>query len=378
MIEAGVPVVPGRDDVEDAAVAVTAAREIGFPLMLKASAGGGGKGMRIVEREEDVTRAFEAAQREAIASFGDGRIFAERAVMRARHVEIQVMADREGNTVWLNERECSVQRRNQKVIEEAPSPCAAMSPQLRAEMGEVACRAARAVGYVGAGTVEFLLEETDDGGANFFFLEMNTRLQVEHPVTEAITGRDLVADQLRVAAGEPLGYGQADVRLDGHAIECRIYAEDPYKFFPSPGPVHALVWPQGQRVRIDAAVDAGSEVSSHYDPMIAKLTVWGADREQAMDTMRRALEETTILGIATNLSFHRRVLAEEDFRAGRLTTRYVDRHPALCEPAPPADADVKVAAAAAAYAVAERLRQAAARTGEGPAELSAWRLAGRN
>ena len=197
-------------------------------------------------------------------------------------------------------------------------------------------------------------------------------------MTEAITGRDLVADQLRVAAGAPLGYGQADVRLDGHAIECRIYAEDPYKFFPSPGPVHALVWPQGQRVRIDAAVDAGSEVSSHYDPMIAKLTVWGADREQAMDTMRRALEETTILGIATNLSFHRRVLAEEDFRAGRLTTRYVDRHPELCEPAPPADADVKVAAAAAAYAVAERLRQAAARTGEGPAELSAWRLAGRN
>jgi acetyl-CoA carboxylase biotin carboxylase subunit len=375
MLTAGVPVVPGRDDIEDATAARAAAQEIGFPMMLKASAGGGGKGMRIVREDGEVERAFEAAKREAIASFGDGRIFVERAVERARHVEIQVMADSQGHVLWLNERECSVQRRNQKVIEEAPSPCRAMTPELRAKMGEVACQAARAVDYVGAGTIEFLLEETDDG-ASFYFLEMNTRLQVEHPVTEAITGRDLVRDQLLVAAGRPLEYGQEDVRLDGHAVECRIYAEDPYRFFPSPGPVHALVWPQGSGLRIDAAVDEGSEVSSHYDPMIAKLTTWGPDRETAIARMRRALGDTTILGIQTNLSFHRRVLEEPDFCAGTFTTGYVAEHPQLCEEAPGPLAEAEAAAAAVAVSFAAALAgdgPSRAPHGGAPGEISAWR-----
>ena len=243
-------------------------------------------------------------------------------------------------------------------------------------MGEVACQAARAVGYVGAGTVEFLLEEID-GGARFYFLEMNTRLQVEHPVSEAITGRDLVEDQLRVASGHPLGYGQSDVRLDGHAIECRIYAEDAYRFFPSPGPVHALRWPQGSHVRIDAAVDEGSEVSSHYDPMIAKLTVWGPSREKAIAAMRRALEDTTILGISTNLTFHQRVLEEPDFIAGNLTTRYIDEHPALCERRPAAPSRMEAAAAAAGFAMAMSLQRAARDGQQADREISAWRLAGR-
>lgn len=373
MLAAAVPIVPGRDDIEDARGAIAAAAEIGFPMMLKASAGGGGKGMRIVGSESEVERAFDAARREAIAAFGDGRIFVERAVERARHVEIQVMADAHGHVVWLNERECSVQRRNQKVIEEAPSPCEAMTPELRAKMGEVACQAARAVNYVGAGTVEFLLEETDEG-ASFFFLEMNTRLQVEHPVTEAITGRDLVRDQLLVAAGMPLEYGQEDVRLDGHAVECRIYAEDPYRFFPSPGPVHALVWPQGNGLRIDAAVDEGSDVSSHYDPMIAKLTTWGPTREAAIARMRRALRDTTILGIQTNLSFHRRVLDEPDFCAGALTTAYVAEHPQLCEESPAPQAEAEAAAAAVAVAFAGALARQSGESGQPVAgEISAWR-----
>ncbi|MCX4245452.1 acetyl-CoA carboxylase biotin carboxylase subunit [Paraliomyxa miuraensis] len=378
MIEAKVPVVPGVEDVQDVAAARSAAAEIGYPVMVKASAGGGGKGMRVVHDPAKLERAFEAAAREAMASFGDDRIFIERAVMRARHVEIQLMADAHGNVVYLGERDCSVQRRHQKVIEESPSPSAQMSARVRAAMGEVAVRAARAVGYRSAGTVEFLFEETDDG-PRFYFLEMNTRLQVEHPVTEAITGRDLVLDQLRVAAGEPLGYAQEDVELRGHAIECRIYAEDPSTFLPRPGPVHRVRWPQGAGVRIDAAVDDRSEVSSYYDPMIAKLTTWGPDRPAALARMRAALRDTVLLGIPTNIPLHLRILGEPDFVDGRsVSTRYLDLHPELMEPRVMPDDDPRRLAVAAAAAVraATNSRPAAAEAGTVD-EGRAWRESAR-
>ncbi|MCB9701561.1 MAG: acetyl-CoA carboxylase biotin carboxylase subunit [Myxococcales bacterium] len=375
MAAAGVPVVPGVNDLESAEDALAAAESIGFPVMLKASAGGGGKGMRIVHRREDLRRAFEGATREATAAFGDGRMLMERAVMRARHVEIQVMADNHGNAVYLNERDCSVQRRHQKVIEEAPSPSPQMSPAIRRAMGEVAVKAAKAVGYSGAGTVEFLFEETEEG-PRFYFLEMNTRLQVEHPVTEATCNRDLVLDQIRVAAGEPLGYTQEDVELHGHAIECRLYAEDPVRFLPSPGPVHFARWPVGGNIRVDTAVASGSEVSSFYDPMIAKLTVWGPDRPTAIRRMREALRETVLLGIQTNIAFHLRVLDEADFNAGHFSTRYIDEHPHLLQ-SPEIDAPTSRAiAAAAAFHAAGSLGAPAGGCGEGETP-SGWRQAAR-
>jgi acetyl-CoA carboxylase biotin carboxylase subunit len=375
MREAGVPVVPGFDDIADAEQAEAAAREIGFPVMLKASAGGGGKGMRIVHDMGELRRAYEAAAREAKASFGDDRMLLERAVLNARHVEIQLMADQYGETVYLNERDCSVQRRHQKVIEESPSPSPQMTPEVRQAMGEVAVRAARAVGYCGAGTVEFLFEETASG-PRFYFLEMNTRLQVEHPVTEATCGRDLVWDQIRVAAGLPLGYSQADVELRGHAIECRVYAEDPRKFLPSPGQVRLVRWPVGSNLRIDTAVASGSVVSSYYDPMIAKITAWGPDREAALARMREALRDTVVLGIETNLAFHLRVLAEPDFLAGEFSTRYIERHPDLVGEHIPSDAEARAIAAAAALRAAESLaRRTAVR--EDAAEVSAWRRSAR-
>jgi acetyl-CoA carboxylase biotin carboxylase subunit len=374
MQAAGVPLVPGREDLTDVDAALVAAREIGYPLMLKASAGGGGKGMRIVRDDDELRRGFEAASREALAAFGDGRLFVERAVMQARHVEIQLMADRQGNVVYLNERDCSVQRRHQKVIEEAPSPGPQMRPEVRAAMGEVACKVARTVDYVGAATVEFLFEEGTDGTPRFYFLEMNTRLQVEHPVTEMTTGRDLVWDMIRVAAGEPLGYGQADVRLDGHAIECRIYAEDSLRFLPSPGPLLRLRWPEGPSLRIDAAVREGSEVSSHYDPMIAKLVAWGPTRAVALERMRRALEDTVVLGIDCNIDFHLRVLAEPDFRAGRFDTHYIDKHPELTA-ARELDDDRSRAIAAAAAVVAAGSRAPRAAVSSNVASFSAWQRA---
>ena len=361
MIAAGIPVVPGVEDVPDGAHALEVADEIGLPIMIKASAGGGGKGMRVVQAREAVEAAFEAAKREAAASFGDDRMFIERAVMSARHVEIQIMADTHGGCVALGERDCSVQRRHQKVIEESPCPSPQMNAEVRAAMGEVATRVAAAVDYVGAGTVEFLFEETSDG-PQFFFLEMNTRLQVEHPVTEAITGRDLVWDQLRLAAGQPLGYTQDDVRLHGHAIECRIYAEDPFTFLPRPGRIARVRWPQGATVRVDSAVADGAEVSSFYDPMIAKLTCWGVDRAAALAQMRAALAATVILGVETNIGLHQRVLAEPDFvRGTSVTTRYLEHHPTLLEaPASedpqsaPSEAMLAVAAAAAVRAASSQ------------------------
>ena len=375
MAAAGVPVVPGVNDIESVAQAEAAVREVGFPVMLKASAGGGGKGMRIVHEPGELRRAYEAAAREAKAAFGDDRMLMERAVLSARHVEIQLMADRHGGCVYLNERDCSVQRRHQKVIEESPSPSPQMTPEVRAAMGEVAVRAARAVDYCGAGTVEFLFEERPDG-PRFYFLEMNTRLQVEHPVTEATCGRDLVWDQIRVAAGEPLGYGQADVELRGHAIECRLYAEDPRQFLPSPGLVREVRWPVGAHLRIDTAVASGSVVSSYYDPMIAKITAWGPDRASALARMREALRDTVLLGIETNLAFHLRVLGEPDFLRGEFSTRYIEKHPDLVAPHAVGEAEGRAVAAAAALRAAASLGRGQV-TGATPSDVSPWRRAAR-
>ena len=321
-IAAGVPVVPGTTEAlpsyDDAR---NVAAEMGYPVMLKASAGGGGKGMRLVGDESELKSALETAQSEAKASFGDDAVYVEKAVMRPRHIEIQVFSDTHGNHVHLGERECSIQRRHQKVIEEAPSPI--NSPELRQAMGECAVKVASAVDYVGAGTVEFLVSDLD---RSFYFLEMNTRLQVEHPVTELVTGIDLVREQIRVAAGGPLSFSQDDVQLSGHAIECRIYAEDPSSnFMPSPGRIERLRIPQGPGVRDDGGVYEGSEVSIYYDPMISKFAVYGCDRQEAIERMRRALSEYEITGFSTTIPFFREVMEDEEFVAGKLDTGFIER-----------------------------------------------------
>ncbi|HXU45261.1 MAG TPA: acetyl-CoA carboxylase biotin carboxylase subunit [Thermoanaerobaculia bacterium] len=321
MIDAGVPVVPGgRDPLPDAESALAFAESIGYPLMLKASAGGGGKGMRRVDSSAEMPAAFRGASSEALASFGDGAVYIEKFVVDPRHVEIQVMGDQNGRVVSLGERECSLQRRHQKVVEEAPSPV--VSRDLRRRMGEAAVRAASAVGYASAGTCEFLL----DAAGDFFFLEMNTRLQVEHPVTEMVTGIDLVQAQIRVAQGEPLGPEFDDVEPRGHAIEVRLYAEDPFqKFSPSPGRIERLRWPEGPGVRNDAGVTEGAEVTIHYDPMLAKLIVWAETRPRALARLERALAELRIEGIRTTAPLFRALLADRDFRDGNLDIGMLDR-----------------------------------------------------
>ncbi len=312
---ANVPVVPGVvDAIHDHQEAIQIAREIGYPIMLKASAGGGGKGMRRVENEEHLIAALEAAQREALGAFGDSSVYVEKWVDEPHHIEIQVMCDQHGNAFYVGERECSVQRRHQKVVEECPSPF--ISHELRRKMGEVAVNAARSCQYVGAGTVEFLVS----GKGEFYFLEMNTRLQVEHPVTELVYGLDLVEAQLRVAMGEVLNWKQEDLIPKGHAIECRIYAEDPKTYLPCPGKLHLVRWPQGPGVRVDTGVETGAEVSMNYDPMVAKICTYGQDRAQAIRRMHRALEETTLLGITHNIPLHHQVLAHPRFLAGNYDT----------------------------------------------------------
>jgi acetyl/propionyl-CoA carboxylase alpha subunit len=323
MQRAGLPVVPGEtpDDQSDVALAAASSR-IGFPLLVKASAGGGGKGMRVVRGDADFATAVAGARHEALSAFGDGTLYLERLIDRPRHVEIQVMADAHGNAVHLFERDCSTQRRHQKIIEESPSP--AVTPALRARMGEAAARAASAVGYRNAGTMEFLVEGAGDS-AHFYFLEMNTRLQVEHPVTEAVTGVDLVRAQLLVAAGLPLPWAQDDLHQRGHAIECRVYAEDPSQgFLPQAGTVRLYRPPVRPGVRIDAGIEEGSEVSVHYDPLMAKVIAWAETRTLAIDRMCAALREFGLLGLATNIPFLLRVLRSPAFAEGRLDTSFLD------------------------------------------------------
>ncbi|HUI27051.1 MAG TPA: acetyl-CoA carboxylase biotin carboxylase subunit [Candidatus Kryptonia bacterium] len=318
---AGVPVVPAIEDVADASQLPRVAAEIGYPMLIKAAAGGGGKGMRIVRNESELAPAFAAAGREAQSAFGDGRLFVERYLERPRHVEVQVLADHHGHTIHLGERECSIQRRHQKIIEETPSP--ALTPELRAQMTAAAVAAAHSVQYANAGTVEFLVDQ--DG--RFYFLEMNTRLQVEHPITELVTGIDLVHAQLRIAAGESLWLTQHDVAARGHAIECRIYAEDAaQKFMPSPGTVRYLHEPQGPGVRVDSGIRAGFEVPLYYDPMLAKLAVWGETRDAARCRMIAALRDYVVLGCTTSIPFLADVLEHRAFSTGDTHTHFIDEH----------------------------------------------------
>jgi acetyl-CoA carboxylase biotin carboxylase subunit len=350
---AGMPRVPGSvTGLADVEEAVRVAAGIGYPVMLKAAAGGGGKGMRAVTKPEELAAAFVAASSEAERSFGSGEVYLEKLVERPRHIEIQLMADEHGGCLYLGERECSVQRRHQKVIEEAPS--AVVSEALRRRMGEAAVRLALSAGYVNAGTVEFLVEGLErPGEESFYFLEMNTRLQVEHPVTEMVTGLDLVQMQLRVAMGEPLGLKQEDVRLRGHAVECRIYAEDPENhFFPSPGLITRLEQPGGPGIREDCAVYEGWTVPLDYDPMLSKLVAFAETREKAIDRMLRALDEYVIGGIKTNIGLFRWILMDEDFRAARIDTGYLERllaEAAVMPEQEPVPEDV-VAVAAALFA----------------------------
>src|SRR5258708_5030849 len=321
MEKAGVPLVPGTSrGVESLAEAEKVAAKIGYPVMLKAAAGGGGKGMPLVPAPDHMESSLDAARSEAELSFGDSEVYIEKAIVDPRHIEMQVLADEHGNTVYLGERECSLQRRHQKVLEEAPSPI--VDPEMRARMGEVAVRVAKAAAYTNAGTVEFLVDQRK----NFYFLEMNTRLQVEHPVTELITGLDLVHLQIRIAAGERLPFVQDDVSIRGHAIECRIYAEDPdNNYFPSPGRISQLLEPSGPGVRLDSGIDQGWNVPIDYDPLLAKLIGYGISRDQAIARLTRALGEYFVGGIKTNLSLFRRILRDPDFRAAKLDTGFLDR-----------------------------------------------------
>jgi acetyl-CoA carboxylase biotin carboxylase subunit len=321
MEKAGVPFVPGTSrGLASPEEGEQIAERIGYPVMLKAAAGGGGKGMRLVHTRAEFLAALESAQSEAQRSFGDSEVYIEKAILNPRHIEMQILADEHGNTVWLGERECSIQRRHQKVLEEAPSPV--VDAEMRRRMGEVAVKAAQASNYTNAGTIEFLVDQQK----NFYFLEMNTRLQVEHPVTELTTGLDLVQLQIRIAAGEKLPFKQSDVQLRGHAIECRIYAEDPdNNYFPSPGNMTLLLEPCGPGVRLDSGVYEGWSVPIDYDPLLAKLIGYGSDRSQAIMRLNRALHEYVVAGIKTNISLFQRILSDSDFQAGKVDTSYLDR-----------------------------------------------------
>jgi acetyl-CoA carboxylase biotin carboxylase subunit len=368
-VEAGVPVVPGTlEPIAGTDAIAREAERIGYPLMLKAAAGGGGKGLRLVAAPSELEGAVERAQSEARGAFGDDRVYLERAIVKARHVEVQVLADHHGNAVHLYERECSIQRRHQKIVEESPSPF--LTPELRERMGALAVALVKRIGYRNAGTLEFLVDERREP----YFLEMNTRIQVEHPVTEMVTGRDLVQLQIRVAQGEPLPFAQDEIAQRGHAIECRIYAEDPDQgFLPSPGTLLALRVPGGPGVRDDSGVYEGFTVPIHYDSMLSKLIVHAATRDQAIARMRRALEEYKVLGVRTTLPFLDRVLAHPDFVAGDFDTGFVARLQA--EP-PAGDRPWEVALAAAAIRCLEDRRAARLTPETQGGEGSAWTRAG--
>jgi len=319
MREAGVPLVPGTEKaITENAEAHRLAAEIGFPILIKAAGGGGGKGMQRADTPADLERALTMARREAGANFGNDAVYMERYLVRPRHIEVQILADTFGNAVHLGERDCSLQRRYQKVLEEAPSP--AIDAETRAQLGETAADAVRRIGYRGVGTLEFLYT-----GAEFFFIEMNTRIQVEHPITEMITGIDLVREQIRVAAGEPLGYGQADIRFRGHAMECRVNAEDPRTFVPTPGRVTEYHTPGGPGVRVDSALYSGCLVPPHYDSMVAKLIVHGADRDACRMRLKRALGEYVIGGLGNNLDLHRALVENRDFKEGKYDIHWLER-----------------------------------------------------
>ena len=319
-MKAGLPLIKGSDiDGSNLKSALSTAKSIGFPVLVKAAAGGGGKGMRVVTGEELFEESLKSAANEAKSAFGDSRVYLEKYIARPRHIEMQILCDTHGNCLYLGERECSIQRRHQKVIEESPSPI--MTSELRARMGKAAVDIARGSGYVGAGTVEFLVDE----GSSFYFLEVNTRLQVEHPVTEMVTGIDLVKEQIAIAEGRKLTLTQDDIQIHGHAIECRIYAEDPDNgFMPSTGTLKSYVIPAGPGVRVDSGVVIGSEIPIYYDPMIAKLITWGNDRTEAINRMKRSLEEYRVSGVETTIGFHRVIMENEKFLAGKLSTRFLE------------------------------------------------------
>lgn len=370
MRKAGVPIVPGSDGpVRTEKDAVAAAEKIGYPVMLKASAGGGGKGMRQVSEPAELASAFRSASSEARNAFGDDTVYIEKVILEPRHIEIQIFSGPDSKTVWLGERECSMQRRHQKVIEETPS--VVVDEKMRKNMGEVACRAAEAVDYVGAGTVEFIVDQA----GNFYFLEMNTRLQVEHPVTEMCTGIDLVEAQVRVAQGETLPFSQDSITRTGHSMEVRLYAEDPTRnFMPAPGFINALTMPQGPGIRVDSGVSAGFEVPRFYDPMIAKVISWGQDREQARARMVRALDETAVKGIITNTAFLRELLSCTEFISGNYHTGTIadllDR-----ERPGPTQETLDVAVAAATVNTYRRDTRAARTMALGDNRSGAWRNA---
>jgi acetyl-CoA carboxylase biotin carboxylase subunit len=374
LMQAGLPVVPGTDrNLETLEEVERVAGEIGYPVMLKASAGGGGKGLRLVFAPEELASAYRNARSEAQNAFNDPAIYLEKYLERPRHIEIQILGDQHGNLIYLGERECSLQRRHQKVMEECPSPL--VDDDLRHRMGKTAVRIGKLAGYFNAGTVEFLVNQKRE----FYFLEMNTRLQVEHPVTEMVMGIDMVKEQLRIAAGEPLRWRQEDVRLRGAALECRIYAEDPANnFFPSPGLIQRLQAPRGPGIRSDSGVYEGWTVPLEYDPLLAKLVVWGNDRAEAVARLRRALSEYEVFGIKTTIPFFRRVVDHADFVAGRIDTGFIDRALAegiLSEDEPSAELE-RVALLAAAL---DASRQWSRRSRPAPpARESAWKTAGRD
>ncbi|MCL5005524.1 MAG: acetyl-CoA carboxylase biotin carboxylase subunit [Acidobacteria bacterium] len=372
LVQAGLPVVPGTDmNLEDLREVRRVAQELGYPVMLKASAGGGGKGLRLVRSPAELDAAYREARSEAQNAFNDPSVYLEKYLDRPRHIEIQLLGDAHGNLIYLGERECSLQRRHQKVLEECPSPL--LDADLRRRMGETAVRIGKLANYTNAGTVEFLVDQN----RNFYFLEMNTRLQVEHPVTEVVVGIDLVKEQIRIAAGRRLEWRQEDVRLRGAAIECRIYAEDPARgFFPSPGLITRLAIPSGPGVREDSGVYEGWQVPLEYDPLLAKLIVWGTDREQAVGRMRRALSEYEVAGVKTNLQFFRQLVVHPEFAKGQIDTGFIDRMLAegSLESSPP---QVLESVAMLALALELRQRQSQSQQAAGRAGISRWKAAGR-